>query len=167
MIDCTTLRQNFYSPKNYRLVIDRLPHVEYFATEVNIPGLTINPVTEGSPFRTIYRPGDKVEFGTLDITFLIDEDLNNYQEIFSWMIGLTYPNNFSQYANLIEGDGLYSDASVITQNAAKTSNIEFKFNDIFPISLGQIVMNQQEEDVTYASATVTFQVNEYTITPLT
>ena len=166
MIDCTTLRQNFYSPKNYRLVIDRLPHVEYFATEVSIPGLTSNPVTEGSPFSTIYRPGDRVEFGTLDVTFLVDEDLKNYQEIFSWMIGMTYPENFSQYANLIEGEGLYSDATVLTQDGSKTSNVEFKFKDLFPISLGSIPMNQQEEDVTYAPATVSFQINSYSILPL-
>lgn len=165
MVDCTTLRQNFYSPKNYRLVIHRLPHVEYFASEVTIPGLTINPTTEGSPFRTIYRPGDRVEFGTLDVSFLIDEDLKNYQEIFSWMVGLTYPESFTQYANLLEGDGLYSDATVFTQNASKTSNVEFTFNDIFPISLGAISMNQQEDDVTYATATVTFQINSYTMKP--
>lgn len=167
MVDCTTLRQNFFSPKNYRLVIQRLPHVEYFATEVVIPGLTMNPATQGSPFSTVYRPGDRAEFGTLDVTFLVDEDLNNYQNIFNWIIGMTYPSEFSQYTNLIEGDGLYSDATVVTQDSSKTSNVEFVFNDIFPISLGSITMNQQEEDVTYASATVTFQVNNYTINPST
>lgn len=167
MVDCTTLRQNFYSPKNYRLVIQRLPHVEYFATDVTVPGLTMNPVAEGSPFSTIYRPGDRAEFGTLDVTFLIDEDLNNYKSIFNWIIGMTYPTQFSEYANLIAGDGLYSDATVITQNSSKTSNVEFTFNNIFPISLGAITMNQQEEDVTYATATVTFQINNYTIKPYT
>jgi hypothetical protein len=80
---------------------------------------------------------------------------------------MTYPSEFSQYTNLIEGDGLYSDATVVTQDSSKTSNVEFVFNDIFPISLGSITMNQQEEDVTYASATVTFQVNNYTINPST
>lgn len=167
MVDCTTLRQNFFSPKNFKLVIKRLPHVEFFGTEAVVPGVSTNSVAEGSPFRVIYRPGDTIEFGTLDVTFLIDEDLKNYQEVFGWIVGLTYPNNFSQYSNLIEGDGLYSDATLIAQSASKTSNVEFTFIDIFPISLSAITMNQQEEDTTYATATVSFQINEYTITPFT
>lgn len=159
----TTIRQNFLSPNNYRLSIDRLPHVSYFAQAANIPGLSINPVPYQSPFKTIYRPGDKVEFNTLDVDVRVDEGMENYMEIYNWIIGMTYPDNFEQYANLIAGEGLYSDATLTIQNNSKVSNIDFEFKDIFPVSIGSIQMSQTNAEVEYATATITFQTNGFTI----
>ena len=161
-----SIRQNFFAPQNYKFSIERLPHVSYFTQEANIPGLSIQSVESPSPFRAIYRPGDQVSFDNLDITFLVDEDLRNYQEIFNWIVGLTYPDNFDQYANLLEGDGLYSDASLIVQDNSKTSNVEFKFKDIFPTSLGAISLDQKQTSVDYATSTVSFQVNSFTVQKL-
>lgn len=161
-----SIRQNFFAPHNYTFTIERLPHVSYFTQQANIPGLSIGTVESPSPFSTIYRPGDKTTFGTLEITFLVDEDLKNYTEIFNWMVGLTYPENFDQHANLIEGEGLYSDASLIAQDNSKNSTTEFKFVDIFPTTLGQIQLDHQQSDVQYATSTVTFQINSYTINKL-
>lgn len=161
-----SIRQNFFAPHNYKFSIERLPHVSYFAQQASIPGLNIGTVESPSPFSTVYRPGDKATFGTLDITFLVDEELKNYSEIFDWMIGLTYPENFDQYANLTEGEGLYSDASLIVQDNSKNSTTEFKFVDVFPTTLGQIQLDHQQSDVQYATSTVTFQINSYTINKL-
>ena len=37
--------------------------------------------------KDIDRPGDKVDFGDFNYRFLVDEDLENYMEIFNWIRG--------------------------------------------------------------------------------
>ena len=46
-------------------------------------------------------PGDKVTYQTLDVSFLVDENLNNYKEIHDWIIGLGFPQDHKQFKNLL------------------------------------------------------------------
>ena len=160
------ITQNFMSPKEFRFSIDRLPHVSYFAQDANIPGVSANPTITPTPFRDIYRHGDKLQYGTFSVTCRIDENMNNFIEIFNWMQGLNYPDRFEQYASLVAGDGLYSDATLTVLSNAKNPNIEFRFQDIFPISIGDVLLTVQDVDLEYATTEITFQTNGYTIKQL-
>ena len=55
-------------------------------------------------------PGDKLCFGDLEITFLVDENLENYREIHGWMYGIGFPKEETIYRLLkivIKIDFLY------------------------------------------------------------
>ena len=45
-------------------------------------------------FIRIPVPGDKLAFSLL--SFSIDEDMKNFKEIYDWLIGLGYPDNFER-----------------------------------------------------------------------
>jgi len=157
------ITQNFMSPKEFRFSIERLPHVTYFAQDANIPGISANPTVTQTPFKEIYTHGDRLTWNTFSVTVRIDENMNNFIEIFNWMQGLTYPDEFDQYANLVKGDGLYSDATLTVLSNAKNPNVEFRFKDIFPISMGDVILTVQDVDIEYATTEITFQTNGYTI----
>ena len=84
-------------------------------------------------------PGDHPEFGTLQITFKVDEDLANYLEIWNWLIKLGFPESFEQYAQLGNlntgvGNGPVSDATLSILNSSMSTNLQVDFINLFPTS---------------------------------
>ena len=47
--------------------------------------------TQVTPLRDIPKPGTKLNYEDLTMTFIVDEDLANYQEIHGWLVGLGFP----------------------------------------------------------------------------
>ena len=81
-----------------------MPHVNYFTTSANIPDMTLGQIdTIDNTFIKLPVPGDKLTFGLLTIRFRVDEDLKNFSEVYDWMIGLGYPDNFQQRSDLQQG----------------------------------------------------------------
>ena len=96
----TTINKSILNKNNFRLLIDKIPTVEYYVKTVNIPGLsfseTIQPAGIGLD---AFFPGDKVAFDTLDVTFLVDEDLENFKEVYDWMDSIVPVHNPEDYKN--------------------------------------------------------------------
>lgn len=160
----TTIRQNFLTPTNFKFSIQRLPNVSFFCQTVNVPGLSFPPSEIPTPFKNVYVAGHgKLDISTFNVTMLVDENMQNYLEIYNWMLGLTFPHKFEEYANLKAGDGLYSDATLHIMSNSKNPNVSVQFRDIFPISLGDVIMTTNETDTQPATVDVSFQVNSFTV----
>ena len=85
---------------------------------------------------------------------------------FKWLVALTYPDNFEQYAGLTpppEGSGKKSDGSLIILNSNKNANVTVKFKDLFPTSVGSIQLDTSGADLTPPTFDITFKYNGYTI----
>ena len=179
---------DYASPTQFKFSIFKLPKVEYFCTAENIPGVTLGSTSLPTPLKDVTIPGDKLDYDTLNISFLVDENLENYREIHGWLTGLGFPKDYSQYRALQsagsdrfptttnetysseigqvskqtpDDGGLYSDATLFVLTSKNNSNIEIRFRDVYPISLSGLDYNQQATDVDYLTATVTFQYKIY------
>lgn len=158
------IKQNYLSPVEFRFVIQRLPYTTFFTQNVSLPGVSINPVERGTPFKTLYFTGDRLLYDQFSVTFRVNENMDNYLEIYNWMVGLAFPERFEQFANLQASDqGLYSDATLMIMNNNRTANIQYKLRDIFPINLSNIDLDTTVGDIDYVTATVTFQLGSYDI----
>ena len=62
---------DYASPTQFRFTIVKLPKVEYFATAVNIPSITLGTASQATPLKDIPMPGDKLEYANLNINFLV------------------------------------------------------------------------------------------------
>ena len=164
--------KSFLSPIGFRFAIQRLPHVNYFCTSASIPDITMGQVnTVDNTFIKLPVPGDKLTFGFLTLRFRVDEDLKNFQEIYDWMIGLGYPDNFAQYGAIarqgIQSVGeVYSDGSLIVTTASFKPNIEVKFTDMYPVNLSAVDFNLEQNDVEYLQADVQFAYRKYELTTI-
>jgi len=83
-----TSNQNYLQPSGFRVIIDRenYPNLEYFAQSVNHPDVTLPVVA--NPFRRIENvsmPGDTLSYSELSVTFILDENLKGYIELYNWM----------------------------------------------------------------------------------
>ena len=102
---------------------------------------------------------------------LVDEDLKNFKEIYDWLEGLGYPDNFQQRANLQSAlqqnnantGTVYSDGSLIVTTAQYQPNISINFIDLYPVSLGGLEFNTQGTDVEYLQGSVSFAYRKYSI----
>ena len=179
---------DYASPTQFKFQILKLPKVEYFCTAVNIPGITLSSIKQDTPLADIPLPGVKLTFGELEMSFLVDENLENYREIHGWLTGLGFPKSRTEFKNLVDAakdrfptggksdavtdagkvtgspmplGPVFSDATLNVLTSKNTANIEVRFRDIYPISLSGLDYNQQATDVNYLSASVTFQYKIY------
>lgn len=151
----------FLSPLGFTMKVKNIPNVSYFVQSVSIPTISLDVAEVPTPFQRLPFPGTKLDFGELNVTFKIDEDLINYKEIFNWMKGIGFPDNFDQYAAIANkpkytGEGVQSDISLLVLSSAMNPTHEFLFYDCFPVSLSDLTFDSTSTDVGYLTATVTF-----------
>ena len=68
---------DYLSPTQFRFGINQLPKVEFFTVAANIPGINMGEAIFPTPFKDIPIMGDKLTYENLEITFIIDEFLEN------------------------------------------------------------------------------------------
>jgi hypothetical protein len=166
MVDITN--KNFLSPLNFKFLLKRAPHVNFFIQNVNLPGLSLPDIDVNNPLIRIPYAGDHLQYDELEITFKVDEDLQNYMELHSWIRSLG-KRDYNEYKTLAaapsySGEGLHSDISLTLLTSNKQPNYEVVFKDAFPISVSGIQFNTTQEDVDYLEATATFRYIQYDIT---
>jgi hypothetical protein len=122
------------------------------------------PIEKPSPFNPIPVPGDRVSYSELPLSFIIDEQMSNFIEVFNWIKGLGFPETFDQYRNLKNSEeGLLTDISIVIMNSHKNPNIEIQFKDCFPTGLSDVQLDTTQTDIIYPQATVSFAFLNYSI----
>ncbi len=182
-------QQDYASPSQFKFSIAKLPKVEFFCTEVNIPGISLGNATQLTTLRDIPLPGTKLEFGDLSLTFLVDEKFDNFEEIYTWLRSLGFPADHTEYANLVEAGrdrfptqgkelsgvskfagregtavnvgATLSDATLSILSAKNNVIKEVRFTDIFPTGLSGVGFSTQATDVQYLTSTVNFKYTLY------
>ena len=158
---------NYLSTGGFDIKVARLPNVEFFAQKLLLPGVSANPVEMQTPLRSMYNVPDRLRFADFDLSFIIDENMENYREVFAWLEGIGTPDNFNQYKNLQQSqEGLVSDITVLLLNSHKNPNIRFNFINCFPIGLTPVSLDMSQQDIRYAEATVTLRYDAFTIEKL-
>ena len=169
--------RNFLSPTGFKFTLRRSPKSAFFCNQVNIPDIQLGVANQATYLRDLPVPGDKIDFGDLNIRFLIDEDLGNYMEIQKWIRGLGFPEKLSQFEDLEsqaevfgeyanDQDNIYSDGtlSILTNNLVPKYQVFFK--NLFPYNLSTLTFDATQTDQEYFTADVTFKYTYYEVTDL-
>lgn len=158
---------NYLSPTSFVISVARLPNVEFFTQKLLIPGVSGSSVETNTPLRAFYNVQDKMRYADLDLTFILDENMNNYLEIFRWMEAIGSPESLSQYKNLEDSlQGLKSDITLIINNSHKNPNMKFTFENCFPIGLTPVSLDVTAQDITYIEVTATFRYDVFKVEKL-
>jgi len=167
-----TANRSFLVPNSFNFTIERVPTVGFFGSIINVPGMTLGVVNQPTYLKEIPRPGEILDFADLELTFMVDEGLENYLEIDKWMRGLGFPESLQQIYDLqdsadIDGVGLniYSDATLLINNNQNKPIFRVTFKDLFPYYLSPLEFNSQVTDVEYLQARVGFKYSIYNIEP--
>ena len=179
---------DYADPSKFLFKCNKLPKVEFFTTQVNLPGVNLGDVVIPTPFKELPVQGHTLTFENLQLQFMVDEKLENYIELHQWLVGIGFPksrNQFSSFitrnANAFPGDPvvntgsgttdsnavgvqqMYSDATLTITSSKNNPTVEVRFSDIYPVSLSALQFDQQVGDTTYLTATVDFSYTLYEI----
>ena len=163
--------RNFLSPTSFNSSIERTPTVGFFGSVINVPGMTLGVANQSNYLRNIPTPGDMLDFEDLELTFFVDENLQNYLEIDKWMRGLGFPESLTEiYALQDDGKGresmdILSDATLTINNNQMEPTFRVQFKDLFPFYLSALEFNSQVGDVEFLQARVGFKYLIYNIEP--
>ena len=170
--------RNFLSPIGFKFALKRSPGAAFFCNQANIPSLDLGVAVQPSYLKDIDVPGDKIQFGDLNLRFLVDEDLVNYMEIQNWIRGLGFPEKLQEFADLEKesilgvskfkqsGDDIYSDGTLQILSNSLVPKFQVVFNDLFPYSLSTISFDATDTDIEYFTADVAFKYTIYNLTDL-
>ena len=154
----------------FRLNFNRLENVTFFCQSANLPGVSLSEILRNTPFIDLYIPGEKMMYDTLNITFLVDEDLRGWQSLHDWIRAMTFPTDFKEYRDLDKLSQTssyrsasrlppqYTDASLTVYTNKNNVNFTINFKDLFPTSVGSIIFNTGDsaDNITVADATFRF-----------
>ena len=129
---------------SFDVSFSRMTTVQYFCQRVSLPTVVLGETNEPSPFLNLPLEGDTLTFEALSLSFIVDEDLQNYIEIYNWLTALGFPRDYSQFAILQEPSAAsktlskYSDLSLVVHTNKSNPNYKIKFTDVFPTSISSI-----------------------------
>lgn len=170
-IDAVPLNKNFLNPQNFTFVLKRAPNLSFFVQEINLPGIAVQALDIASPLQKLPQTGIQPIFNDLAITFKVDEDFENYAELYNWIKRITAFNGLTDYTDLsgvskATGEWVKSDISLIIGNSAKNPNFEVTFIDAFPMSISDLYFRYTDQDVNYVTATTVFKYTQFSFTKL-
>ena len=176
---------DYADPTKFAFKIMKLPTVEFFITQANIPGVNLGESIFPTPLKQIPVQGDDLTFDNLEISFLVDEKLTNYRELHQWLVGIGFPKARSQFSSFksensdvfptgsqVKGEttstgvatgtqSMFGDATLTVMTSKNNPIIEVRFSDLYPVSLSALQFDQQLTDTTYLTATCTFTYKLY------
>ena len=169
--------RNFLSPTGFKFTLKRSPKTAFFCNQANIPDLNLGVAIQPTWLKDIDTPGDKIQFGDLNLRFLVDEDLGNYMEIQNWIRGLGYPESMEEFRNLEsdtiipsnygnDKDNIYSDGTLQILSSSLVPKFQVVFKDLFPYSISTVVFDATDSDIEYFTADVSFKYTIYDVTDL-
>jgi len=160
---------NYFMPTGFKFMIDKIPNVNFFCQSTNLPGLSAGQWLQVTPLRDIPIAGDKVQYNELRVRFIIDEELQNWLEIYNWIKGLTSPDDHEQYRKLAQANvpnpkgTLYSDGTLLILTSNKNIQYAAKFTDLFPVDLTDVEMSSDVADAEVVAADATFAYATYNV----
>ena len=188
IIDREPTKLDYASPIQFRFKMTKLPLVEFTVQTANIPGISLGTATVPTPLYDYPIPGDTLTYQSLDMSFLVDENLSNYKELHDWLSGLGFAKNHTEFADLqgtgadrfpgttsstaatgtsikkpLDEGGIYSDATLTVLNSKNIAKTEIRFRNVYPTSLGSLSYDIKASDVDYLTVQASFNYLNYDI----
>ena len=170
-----TSNRNLLSIVGFKFILERCPKVDFLCNQANIPDVNLGIAQQATYLKNIPVPGDKLNYGNLNLAFMVDEDMENYLQIYQWITSLGFPESIDQYQELRTEDRFYptidqddrynerSDATLMIINSDYNPSVKIKFKDMFPVSLSGIPFNATSEQQQYYTAQASFMYSIFDV----
>lgn len=170
-LNLTPVDQNLLQGSKFSLTFVRLPYLNFFIQDINIPGISAANLEQPTPFINVPVAGNKMVYEKLVMSFLVDEPMLSWSTTNDWIKGYALPDNFQDYKNLPLQQRLrtaspkpqFSDAVLTILTNKNNAILSLNFEDLFPVSLSGIQMSTKEPATTVLTATAEFAYKAYTV----
>jgi hypothetical protein len=169
--DSAICNTDLLQPSKFILAFPRIQLTQFFCQAVNIPGISVQNTMQNTPFSDLSIPGDKINYDTFTMEFLVDEELQSWIQVHDWIKGISFPTDFQDYKDLksstrystISEYPQYADADLIIQSAVNQAKIKFHFVDMFPVSVSGVNLDIRVGSERTLTAIATFRYKRFDI----
>ena len=123
-----------------------------------------------SYLKNIDVPGERLTYGDLTLRFLVDENMENYISVYTWLKGLGFPESTKEFKELTtDKDGqrdpkeAFCDGTLRILNSNYREVAKVKFIDLFPTSLTSLDFDATNTDIQFLTAEATFKYTIYNL----
>lgn len=166
---------------HFRVVIDALPDLTFFAQSFILPSILSTPVPRKGPFTTIPEVGDHIEFREFTVSYTVDNNFKTYFSLFNWIKGYANPKgyfdakDFAATRSAMIANPRPSVRQIQKTNCTltvlqpdnDTSVVEIFFEDVFPTSLGELKFSTVDGEPPLLICLVTCAYTDFDVRPLT
>lgn len=159
-----TTNKNYLQPTGFKFIIDRRNYhnLEFFAQSVVHPGASVAPLDLSLPrVQAIALAGDKISYSELTLEVIIDEDMESYIEMQNWLERIVNEGHIDEGSDT--RISTYADITLLVMNSHNNKNVQIKYNDCVPTSIGAVSLAANTGDVAYSTFTVSFRFSTFEI----
>lgn len=163
VLNRTPQNTNPLQPTKFLLTFSRIPTTQYFCQEVNIPGVSLGEVDRVTPFLDMFSPGTKLKYDPLDISFIVDESLQSWKDLYNWFISIADPDGFERrdHNRELQKNKHFSDATLTVLSALNNPIVRIQYSNIFPLTMSDIKFDTKSSADTIITCTATFRYQSY------
>ena len=165
--------KNFLAPIGFKFVLEKAPKVAFLVQEASIPEITVGDIAIPTRGLVAYPIDGNIQYGEFSVSFLVDENLENYLQIHNWMRALGTPKDLNERGVWIVDKrstpdaanykSLVSDATLQVLNNQNNVSFEVVFQDLFPTNLSTLSFDVTQTDTQFFQAQATFKYTLYEV----
>jgi hypothetical protein len=162
---------------HFKFVIEALPDLTFFAQSIQLPAVVGNIVDRPNPFRMIKEVADHLKYNDFDVSYKVDNAFKTYYSLYWWMCGYGFPRSYeeveafreirkSRIANprpIIREIEKTSAALYILQPDTNSTLVTVRYEDVFPVALGELQFESTDNEPVEVKCRVTFACNGFDI----
>lgn len=135
-----TKNLNYLQPTGFKLIMDRknYANLQFFASSVNHPSVTAAAPELAYSRANLMLSGDKLRFGEVTFSVILDENMTSYQEMYDWMQLLVETPTVSAMDRSETKVPTVADISLVALTSHNNSSKTIRYIDATPTSLGDI-----------------------------
>ena len=159
----TITNESYLQPISFQFSCPKTPTLNYFVQSVSIPAVDSAAALQPTALVPAPVPGQDFTYNPLTVSFIIDENMNNWLEVYNWMISTKATDRFDRVA---EPADQFADATVMVMNNKMQAIRRIEFSRIFPTNLSEISFDSANTDPGPILATATFAYTYYEVSEL-
>ncbi len=138
-----------------KLVVHRLTDINYWIQTFTLPGVQLERLTLPGMRRDVPIAGAKFEYDPINVGFIVDQDMSNYNEIINWM------NEFQ--GNFTDIRDLSSTLSINILNGDNAIQQTFGIKGAYPTTISEVEFITTDSTMTPSVCNVTFNYTHINI----
>lgn len=168
-------------PTSHVIQFARMPMLTFVTQDINLPGVSARTSQVAGPGWVTHHMPDRLVYEPLTATFMMDEEMRAWRELYAWLLGMTggydrseivaeFVNEHIDYvwpekATLRHSQAAVTTAALTIVNPAKIPMLRVLFNNLYITSLSPVAFSVKETDTITSTitCTATFEYDYYSI----
>ena len=145
-----TTNINYLQPTGFAVSISKenYPNIQYFAQSISHPSVSVSEVEAPYQRRNVPIIGDKILFDEVTFTFMMDEDMRAYEEMFAWLNRMVNDEYKTAAGTVLTGIGSEADITVTILSSHNNANKQIRYINAFPVNITGVEFSTLGGDVT-------------------